>query len=193
MTTFFEAIQNRQAYVDLSAEAVVPKERIIEVIEHAIKYVPTPFNSQSSRVWLITGERHEQFWTHVKQLETISEEERKQVYQYEKGYGTVLFFEDYAAISEAQRKNPKYLEYFPTWSNQSSGMLQFTVWNALQVEGFGGNLTHYEAWTTESEKGKWSIPATWELKAQLPFGKPNGEALNKVEIDMEKQFKSFGS
>lgn len=71
-------------------------------------------------------------------------------------------------------------------------MLQLTAWNALQVEGFGANLYHYPLLTRLEDKEKWEVPEWWELKAQLPFGKPSGSPIEINEVESEKILRIYG-
>lgn len=38
---------------------------------------------------------------------------------------------------------PNYADKFPQWADHSSGMLQYALWVALEAEGMGCNLQHY--------------------------------------------------
>ena len=62
---------------------------------------------------------------------------------FKSGYGTVLYFEDSEVVEGLQANFALYKDNFPTWSQQSSGMLQFAIWTALEIEGFGATLQHY--------------------------------------------------
>jgi predicted oxidoreductase (fatty acid repression mutant protein) len=51
------------------------------------------------------------------------------------GFGTVLFFEDSQVINDLQEQFPLYADYFPVWSEHSTGIAQFAVWTALAEQG----------------------------------------------------------
>lgn len=53
-------------------------------------------------------------------------------------------------------------------------MNQFIVWTALELEGLGCNLQHYNFMPkfTEQVQKEWKLPETWALHAQLVFGTP---------------------
>lgn len=53
-------------------------------------------------------------------------------------------------------------------------MHQFIAWTALENEGLGCNLQHYNFSATfvEQVHQLWNIPSSWKLKAQLVFGQP---------------------
>lgn len=51
-------------------------------------------------------------------------------------------------------------------------MHQFVIWTALEIEGFGASLQHYDELIETDVKKEWSVPENWKLIAQMPFGKP---------------------
>ena len=62
-----------------------------------------------------------------------------------------------------------------------------TVWTALEVEGFGANLQHYNPLIDEKIAATWNIPQVWSLKGQLVFGKPAGKAGEKSFKPLEER------
>ncbi|KAG7103958.1 putative nitroreductase HBN1 like protein [Verticillium longisporum] len=70
-------------------------------------------------------------------------------------------------------------------------MLQFSVWTALEAEGFGANLQHYNPLIDEKVAAEWSVPSSWKLNAQLVFGGKTGETGPKDFKPLEETFKSF--
>ena len=70
---------------------------------------------------------------------------------------------------------PNYAHHFPDWSDQTSGMHQFTLWTALEAEGFGASLQHYNPLVDDKVKEKWDVNRDWKLRAQLVFGTPEQE------------------
>lgn len=49
-------------------------------------------------------------------------------------------------------------------------MHQYALWVALEAEGCGANLQHYNPVIDQKAKGEWGINMEWSLKAQLVFG-----------------------
>lgn len=177
--SFWEAVKGRRSYYAISKDYVTTDERIEEVVGEAVKHLPSPFNSQSARVVILLDEQHDRLWDLTKaELRKIMPPENFPATQgkidgaFRSGYGSILYFEDMSVIEALQQKFPAYSENFPVWSNQSSGMLQFAIWTALELEGFGATLQHYNPVIDEAVKAAWNIPATWKLIAQMPFGKP---------------------
>ena len=61
-----------------------------------------------------------------------------------------------------------------TGSAHSSGMHQFIAWTALELEGLGCNLQHYDFMPgfVDEVRKEWNIPENWMLHSQLVLGKP---------------------
>jgi len=194
---FYTAVKERRTYYDIGKEKLVSEERIEEVIGDAVKYAPSSFNSQSSRVVVLFGEGHNQLWDIT--MDTLRKIVPGEAFQatedkinsFKNGYGTVLFFEDDNVIEELQQKFALYKEKFPVWAEQSSGMLQYIVWTSLEMEGLGASLQHYNPLIDEEVKEKWGIPQNWRLIAQMPFGSRTGEAGNKQLMPIEERFRVF--
>jgi len=186
---FFDAVRNRRTYYSISNETIVPYERIREIVNEAVKHTPSSFNSQSARVVLLLGKHHERLWDIVRaELKKIVPADKFKATEdkidgaFRSGYGTVLYFEDMDVIGGLQERFPSYRDNFPVWSNHSAGMLQFVVWTALELEGLGASLQHYNPVIDDAVKAEWGIPASWKLLAQMPFGKA-------IRHQGEKEFK----
>ncbi|KAI8968812.1 Nitroreductase [Trametes punicea] len=175
---FFEAVKNRRSIYKISSESTIPDEKIEEIIKTAVKYSPTSFNSQSSRAVLLLGEDHKKFWDLTLNIlrEVVPPENfpitEAKINNFAAGHGTVLFFEDQEVIKQLQIKYPIFHDQFPAWSEHANGMLQFVVWTALETEGLGATLQHYNPIVTPKVMSTWNLPSSWTLIAQMPFGKP---------------------
>ncbi|KZE46222.1 nitroreductase [Brevibacillus parabrevis] len=194
---FFTAVKDRRTYYGISKEAVVSDERIRELVEEAVKHTPSSFNSQSARVVVLLGEQHDKLWNLTKETlrkivpaENFAPTEEK-MNAFGNGYGTVLFFEDQSVVKGLQEKFASYKDNFPVWSEQSSGMLQFVVWTALETEGFGASLQHYNPLINEEVQQTWNLPSEWKLIAQMPFGKPTAQPGEKQFQPIEERVKFF--
>lgn len=194
---FFTAVKDRRTYYGISKDTVVSDERINGIIHDAVKYTPSAFNSQSARLVVLLDEQHNKLWD-------ITENELKKVVlpdkfaptqekiqSFRNGYGTILFFEDMSVVEDLQRQFPLYRDNFPVWSNQSSGMLQYVLWTALEIEGYGVSLQHYNPLIDESVKSVWNIQSDWKLIAQMPFGKPVALPGPKEFQPLEKRILTF--
>ena len=72
-------------------------------------------------------------------------------------------------------------------------MHQYVLWAALETEGLGVNLQHYNPLIDVRLQTDYDVPATWSLKAQMVFGKPEAEPGQKSFDPIEKRIKVFGA
>ncbi|MBU3127982.1 nitroreductase family protein [Clostridium sp. FP2] len=194
---FYTAVAERRSFYGISKEKVTTDEVIKEVIEQAVKNTPSSFNSQSTRVVLLLEKHHDKLWDITKETlrkivpaDKFGETEDK-INSFRNGYGTVLFFEDVTVIESLQSQFALYKDNFPVWSQQSSGMHQYVIWTALEIEGFGASLQHYNELIEEDVKKEWNVPGNWKLIAQMPFGKPTAQPDEKQFQPLEDRIKVF--
>ena len=194
---FFTAVADRRSFYGISKEAVVSDDKIKEIIEHAVKHTPSAFNSQSTRVVLLLGKEHDKLWDitmkalrKIVPADNFSSTEDK-INSFKNGYGTVLYFEDNSVIESLQKQFALYKDNFPIWSQQTSGMHQFVIWTALEIEGFGASLQHYNELIENDVKKEWSIPENWKLIGRMPFGKPTAKPDEKQFSPLEERIKVF--
>ncbi|KAL0932300.1 nitroreductase family protein [Colletotrichum truncatum] len=194
-----DAVKTRRSHYPLSKDLPISKERIEEIIKTAVAYVPTSVNSQSTRVVVLHGVEHEKFWDMTASIlkAIVSAEQWEytsgKVASFRGGAGTVLFYENEDDIKALQEKFPMFAERFHGWAAQSDAMLQFTLWIALDAEGLGVNLQHYNPLVDEQVAAEWNIPSTWKLNAQLVFGGKKSQPDPKESKPIEELFKAYGS
>ncbi|MDD4722095.1 MAG: nitroreductase family protein [Acidaminococcaceae bacterium] len=187
---FYEAIKTRRTRYDIDSTATIGDNRIEEILRDAVKNAPSAFNSQSSRAILLLGENHVKLWSIVKEIlcSKVSEENfaptDAKINSFAAGHGTILYYEDMAVIKNMQEAVPTYADNFPVWSMQSAGMLQYVVWTALATEGMGASLQHYNPIIDEEVAQVFSVPKSWKLIAQMPFGSPTGEPAELEYMDL---------
>ncbi len=197
MKDFYAAVKDRRSYYAISGTSPVPDERIREIVHFAVRQAPSAFNCQSGRAVLLLGKHHGDFWRMVKEaLRKIVPAERfapteKKIESFGAGYGTVLFFEDERPIKDLQKRFPTYAAEFPSWSDHSSGMIQFIVWAGLEAEGLGASLQHYGPVIEEEARKKWDIPVEWRFISQMPFGAPVEEPGEKDFLPLEDRVRVF--
>lgn len=174
-----EALKHRRSYYAISNQSPVTDEEIRKMLEFVLEYVPSAFNSQSTRLVLLLGEHHQKLWEIVKETlkKIISEPayeatEMKINKSFLAGYGTVLFLEDQQIVEGLQKSYPLYRDKFPEWSEQTSAMHQLALWMMLEDAGFGASLQHYNPLIDTSVRVEWNLPEAWRLVAQMPFGLP---------------------
>ena len=108
------------------------------------------------------------------------------------GAGTILFFEDQDTVKTMQEQYALYADNFPIFSEQSGGMAQFAVWTALANVGIGASLQHYNPLIDAEVAKTWNLPASWKLRAQMPFGSNEQAFPEKTYIADDTRFKTFG-
>lgn len=197
-SNFFDAVKRRRTRYALSKDSVISEERIREIVSEAVKHSPSAFNSQSARVVVLFGEQHDRLWDIVKaELKKImppegfGATEEKINGAFRSGYGTVMFFEDQSVVEGLQKQFPLYKDAFPVFSLNSAGMLQYVVWTALAEQGIGASLQHYNPVIDEAVRVAWDLPTSWKLSAQMPFGKPIADPVEKTFQPIESRVKIF--
>jgi predicted oxidoreductase (fatty acid repression mutant protein) len=66
-------------------------------------------------------------------------------------------------------------------------MLQFAIWSQLEAEGLGATIQHYNPIIDKEVKDAFNIPSAWRLIAQMPFGAPTEEPIQKEFVPIEKR------
>jgi len=195
---FMEALKNRRSYYWLNDEKIVSETRIEEIVKDTLLCMPSSFNAQSTRIVLLFGEEHKKLWQiTLDALRKVTDKERFPVTEakindsFLSGYGTLLYFEDTSVVNGLSNKFPLYAAKFPVWSQHTNAMHQLTIWTALEAEGLGASLQHYNPLIDEAGREEWNIPSDWELIAQMPFGKPAAEPTDKEVLDTDMRLKVF--
>ncbi|MBH1939520.1 nitroreductase family protein [Mobilitalea sibirica] len=194
---FKQIIENRRSIYAIAKASPISDEEIRHIVEHAVKYVPSSFNSQSARVVLLIGDQHDKLWEITREAlrkivpEGSFDQTDKKIDSFKNGYGTVMFFEDQEVVEGLQKQFELYKDNFPIWSLQSSGMLQYVIWASLEEEGLGASLQHYNPLIDEQVKNEWNLPKHWKLLAQMPFGKPIAAPEDKDFLPLEDRVKVY--
>ena len=175
---FLDLIKQRRSRYDLTNQSTLPKDEIVQLLEQCVLHMPSPFNSQSTRVLLLCGVRHPQFWQLVKHelqsvipLENFAPTEEK-LSAFAAAHGTILFFEDQRVVEALKAQFPTYKDHFAYWSNQANALTQFAVWTSLAENGMGASLQHYNPLIDLEVHRQFHVSLDWKLMAQMPFGVP---------------------
>jgi len=62
---------------------------------------------------------------------------------------------------------------------------------ALENEGLGGSLQHYNELIAVDVAKEWNLPDNWKLNAQMPFGTPVTQPGEKEYKPLEDRLKIF--
>jgi predicted oxidoreductase (fatty acid repression mutant protein) len=193
-TAYLDAIKRRRTQYALGRNVSRSADELTALIQEAIRQAPSSFNSQSSRALILHGEQSVAFWEIVKDelrkivpAEAFAATEGK-INSFAAGTGTVLFYEDQDVVKGLQESFPLYADNFPVWSEHSTGIAQYAVWVALSEAGVGASLQHYNPLPDAAVAAKWNIPASWKLRAQMPFGSHEAGFGEKTFIDDATRF-----
>lgn len=197
-TTFLEALKNRRSIYALGNQVDVSQKEIILMVEEVLVHMPSAFNSQTTRLVLLFDAEHTQFWDMVKSTlramlddEAYAHTEKKIDGSFRSGFGTILFFEDQAVVGNMQKNYSAYADRFPQWSEHTSAMHQFALWTLLEDAGLGASLQHYNPLIDDQVRENWTLPSTWKLIAQMPFGKALANAGPKMQEPLENRMRVF--
>ncbi len=164
-TSFIELIKNRRSIYAIGNNLSQSNDEIEKLIQEAIRHSPSAFNSQSSRAVILFGQSHHKFWNTVLEVlktiipaEAVSGTEQK-IQSFAAGAGTVLFYEDQSVIKSLQEQFELYADNFPIWSEHSTAIAQFAVWNVLAEQNIGASLQHYNPIIDEKINTSFNIPA----------------------------------
>ncbi|AOB32790.1 nitroreductase [Bordetella sp. H567] len=194
---FLEALKRRRTQYALGRNLPTPPETVTALVREAIKHAPSSFNSQSSRAVILFGEQSVKLWDIAKDAlrklvpADVFVNTEKKLNSFAAGAGTVLFFEDQAVVKAMQERFALYADNFPVWSEQSGGMAQLSVWSTLANAGIGASLQHYNPIIDEAVAAQWGLPASWKLRAQMPFGSNEGAFPDKAFMDDEERVRVF--
>ncbi|UNK41204.1 nitroreductase family protein [Luteimonas sp. S4-F44] len=195
---FLETSRRRRSQYSLGRNLPISQQATTDLIQEAVRLSPSSFNSQSSRAVILFGDQSQTFWDIVKDAlraivpaDGFAATEAK-IDSFAAGAGTVLFYEDQDVVRSLQQQFPLYADNFPVWSEHASAMAQFSVWTALANAGIGASLQHYNPLPDAAVAAQWSLPASWTLRAQMPFGSNEAPFGDKDHIDDAVRFRVHG-
>lgn len=193
-TSLLDAIVHRRTIYDLSPSSPIPDSRIVKIVHQITLHVPSSFNCQSARFLVLLHDNHRRLWDQAREImaQVLPESVfttyfAPMITKYRGGYGTVVCFEDRTTIDALTTQYEGVIprEKFEQWSEHSAGMHQFALWCALEAEGMGANLQHYNPHIDAMVRETWGVSSDWVLKAQLVFGVPANNVRIKKETEMK--------
>lgn len=124
--SFLDATKARRSLYALSKESPIPNDRIISLVEHAIRYAPSPFNARSCRCIVLFGDDHNKLWdmgavAMQKLMPMAFDIFGPKIQGFRAGYGTVMFFEDVDSVKELSPRFAKLSEDNPECMCMSFG------------------------------------------------------------------------
>jgi predicted oxidoreductase (fatty acid repression mutant protein) len=192
-----ETLKTRRSIYAIGKNSPLSSGEIDTLVRDALRLTPSSFNSQSSRAVILFGESNAKFWSiTLEALRAVAPAEgfaatEAKIASFAAGVGTVLFYEDNAAIEALQQAYALYAPAFPGFAEHSNGMAQLSVWNALANAGLGATLQHYSNLIEAPVAAAFGLSEKWSLKAQMPFGSIEAPAKDKTFIADEGRFLTF--
>lgn len=190
---FLDAVARRRSHYALDKKEIVTRDRIEEIINQAVIHAPSAMNAQSSRVVVLFGAQHDRLWDMVhdtlKKIVPDMDFKRtaKKLDSFKAGYGTVLFYEDTRVIRKQEEDFALYKDNFVPWAHQGNGILQYIIWTALESEGLGASIQHYNPLIDEDVAETFGINKDYKLLGQLVFGNPVSEPGEKKTLPVSER------
>lgn len=181
-----QSLRQRRSYYTIHKELPVEESRVIGLIGELTELVPDAFNMKSSRIAVALGDKQDVLWDTIFDVfhGAVS---REKIDSFKNGAGTILYCYDTETVKRLQEMFPLYADHFPTWAQQSSAMLQFSIWSGLRELGIGASLQHYNPVIDERVRALLGLPDTYFLVAQMPFGGIGEEPGSKEKEDVSKR------
>jgi hypothetical protein len=191
---YIEALQKRRSIYAIGNQPMISDDQLQKMITAVVEATPSAYNSQSQRVVLLLGKKHQELWDLV--LEALKKiipakqvaKTTAKIASFAAGYGTILFFDEQKITQGLMDEYPLYKDNFAVWYQQHAGMLQENLWVALATEGYGASLQHYNELIESQVKTVFQLPDTWKLLAQMPFGAVLSPAEAKEKDPISERF-----
>ncbi|WP_208117876.1 nitroreductase family protein [Spirabiliibacterium falconis] len=160
-----QIISERRSIYALGKALSVSPQTVIDVAKRTLLNTPSAFNSQTTRLVILFDEHHHKLWdiTQAQLMQLAPTADFARIKQRMDSLcaaaGTVLFYEDQAAIEAVQKAFALYADGMPNWSQHTSAMHQYVLWLELTALGIGANLQHYNPLIDSEVAHEFDIPA----------------------------------
>ena len=174
---FRDAISARRSEYMLDSRDV-DVDAVVSALRGIAGNVPSAFNAQSARAFVLSGEDHRTFWGIVEDVlrdrsgdPARFETTLAKLAGFSAAAGTVLFYEIDPKTEELMEMHPSYRDLFPQWAEHGNAMMQFAFWTAIADMGLGANIQHYNPIIDSRVSEAFGIPDGYRLVAQMVFGR----------------------
>ena len=143
MSDFKDLLTKRRSQYAIGANTDVTAADVTAALNEVIPQVPSAFNSQATRVVVVSGENNVKLWELIKNVQKDVLDEATLNYMTpimdgaRDAVGTILFFEDRDAVESGIPANE---ERRLIYKNHASANAQLTTWLTLTELGLGANL-----------------------------------------------------
>lgn len=176
-STFNQLSAQRRSIYALGDNISSSADEIFELVTAAAQNSPTAFNSQTVRLAVLFGAASDQVWDIVEEAlrkvvpdPAAFAKTRQKIASFRAGAGTILFLTDTETVHSLEKQFPAYAANFADWAEQGLGGTQQAVWTALAEQKIGASLQHYNPLIDDAIHQAFDLPASWRLRAEMPFG-----------------------
>lgn len=164
-----DSLSQRRTYYSINKELPVSEDEVVAVVKKATELTPDAFNMHSQRVVVVFGDKQDKLWDAAFDAfgGAVAKEKTD---SFKAGAGTILYFIDETTVASLQKKFPIYADNFPTWAQQSNGMLQISIWAALRELKVAASLQHYNPIIDKAVHALCDVPDNYTLVGEMPFG-----------------------
>lgn len=194
-----ELLAKRRSIYALGDQVNVQPEEIFDLVKTTVRNSPSAFNSQTVRAVVLFNQSSDKVWDIVEEtLQKIVKDPaafqktKKKIASFRAGYGTILYLTDTETVHKLEKQFPSYAANFGPWAEQAIGGAQQAVWAALAEQGIGASLQHYNPLIDDAIHEAFNLPASWQLRAEMPFSSieaPAGKKDYLAESDVFKLIK----
>lgn len=193
---FNQLLAKRRSIYALSDKVAVSPEEIFTLVKETVRNSPSAFNSQTVRAVVLFGEYSDKVWDIVEETlkgivkdPAVFKKTQAKIASFRAGYGTILYLTDTEIVHSLEKQFPSYAANFAPWAEQAIGGAQQAVWTALAEQGIGASLQHYNPLIDDAIHKAFDLPASWQLRAEMPFGAIEAPAGDKDYLPEDKVFK----
>ena len=111
-----ESLRQRRSYYNIEKTLPADPQEVVRLVEDCTELVPDAFNMKSSRVAVVTGEKHQELWDKIEEL-FGGKVPAEKINGFRSGFGTILYFYDGAVVKGLQDRFPAYAHNFPVWAD----------------------------------------------------------------------------
>lgn len=193
---FNQLMKQRRSIYALGDHVKADPNELTALIQETIRHSPTAFNSQTVRAVILFGHASDRVWDIVEEAlaKVVNNPDafaktKAKIATFRAGFGTILYLTDTDKVHELEEQFPTYADNFADWAEQGLGGAQQAVWTALAEQGIGASLQHYNPLIDEAIHEEFDLPASWQLRAEMPFGSIEEPAGDKEFLADDQRFK----
>ena len=195
---YSDILKTRRSIYILNDQLPVSQAIVAGRIKEAISLSPTAFMMQGIHAVILTGDNHKKLWDKIvyNTLQKIVPAEafkrtEIKLNTFSQATGTILLLRDLEAVERMKQEYATYADEMDNWSWQDLGIAMVNIWNSLAEVNVGANIQHYNPLIDDEVKKTWSLPQSWKLIAQMPFGSMTAPAGDKTFLPIEERLRIF--